>query len=69
MNCNFLATTRLSIELKDNIREITIPEWNKVTFVFFNGTAITKDWQDKSRKWTDEMKAENYEKLRKGHKQ
>lgn len=52
----------------DEIKEITIPEWYKVTFVFRNGERVTKLWQDKSRKWTDKMKTENYDKLRKGHK-
>ena len=52
----------------DKIKEITIPEWYKVTFVFWDGERVTKVWQDKSRKWTEEMKAENYDKLRKGHK-
>lgn len=52
----------------DKIKEITIPEWYKVTFVFWDGERVTKVWRDKSRKWTDEMKAENYDKLRKGHK-
>ena len=52
----------------DKIKEITIPEWYKVTFVFWDGERVTKVWQDKSRKWAEEMKAENYDKLRKGHK-
>ena len=69
LSCEVLEMKSFDNDIfKDNIREITIPEWNKVTFVFFNGTAITKDWQDKSRKWTDEMKAENYEALRRNRK-
>ena len=53
---------------KDNILEISVPEWNKVTFIFYDETTVTKTWQDKSRKWTEKMKAENYEKLRRGKK-
>ena len=45
-------------------RPISERGWNVVTFVFHDGTKITKTWEDKSRKWTDEMKAENYENLR-----
>ena len=45
-----------------------MPKPNIVTFVFYDGKTITKDWQDKSRKWTDEMKAENYEALRRNKK-
>ena len=55
-------------KFKAEIKEITIPNWNVVTFVFYDGTKITKTWQDKSRKWTDEMKLENYENLRRSQK-
>ena len=38
------------------IQRIEVSEWNKVVFVFKDGTEVEKAWQDKSRKWTGEMK-------------
>lgn len=65
LSCKVLDIPKFDEEIfKDKIKEITVPEWNVVTFVFYDGTKITKTWEDKSRKWTDEMKAENYENLR-----
>ena len=65
LSCEVLGIPKFDEEIfKNKIKEITVPEWNVVTFVFYDGTKITKTWEDKSRKWTDEMKAENYENLR-----
>ena len=41
---------------KQKIQRIEVSEWNKIVFVFKDGTEIEKSWQDKSRKWTEEMK-------------
>ena len=69
LSCEVLGIPKFDEEIfKDKIKEITVPEWNVVTFVFHDGTKITKTWEDKSRKWTDEMKAENYENLRRHKK-
>ena len=70
LSCEVLGLTDFDETVfKEKIKQITVPEWNVVKFVFYNGETVTKNWNDRSRKWTDEMKAENYEKLRKGHKQ
>ena len=69
LSCEVLEVKEFDEEIfRDNIKEITVPAWNVVTFVFHDGTKITKTWKDKSRKWTDEMKAENYENLRRNCK-
>lgn len=69
LSCEVLGIREFDeIIFKDSIKEITVPDWNVVTFVFYDGTKITKTWQDKSRKWTDEMKLENYENLRRSQK-
>ena len=69
ITCEVLGISKFDEQIfKDKIKEITVPEWNVVTFVFHDGTKITKTWEDKSRKWTDEMKAENYENLRRHKK-
>jgi len=69
LSCEVLNITEFDEDLfKAKIKEITVPEWNVLTFVFYDGTKITKTWKDRSRKWTDEMKVENYEALRRGHK-
>ena len=69
LSCDVLGMTEFDEKkFKAEIKEITIPDWNVVTFVFYDGTKITKTWQDKSRKWTDEMKLENYENLRRSQK-
>jgi len=69
LSCEVLGIEIFDAEIfKDNIKEITVPKPNTVTFVFYDGKMITKDWLDKSRKWTDEMKAENYEALRRNRK-
>jgi len=41
---------------KQKIQQIEVYEWNKVVFVFKDGVKVEKSWQDKSRKWTEEMK-------------
>jgi hypothetical protein len=65
ITCEVLGISKFDEQIfKAKIKEMTVPEWNVVTFVFHDGTKITKTWEDKSRKWTDEMKAENYENLR-----
>jgi len=65
ITCEVLGISKFDEQIfKTNIKGMTVPEWNVVTFEFYNGTKITKTWQDKSRKWTNEMKAENYENLR-----
>jgi site-specific DNA recombinase len=38
------------------IKEIQVPEFNKLAFIFLDGHRIEKTWQDKSRKWSDEAK-------------
>jgi len=42
--------------LKQKIQRIEVSKWNNVVFVFKDGTEVEKPWQDKSRKWTEEMK-------------
>jgi len=42
---------------KQKIQRIEVSEWNKVVFVCKDGKRTEKSWQDKSRKWTEEMKA------------
>jgi site-specific DNA recombinase len=41
-----------------NIKEIQVPEFNKLVFVFFDGRLVKKSWENKSRKdsWSDEAK-------------
>ena len=69
ITCEVLGISKFDEQIfKAKIKEMTVPEWNVVTFVFHDGTKITKTWEDKSRKWTDEMKAENYENLRRHKK-
>ena len=69
LSCEVLEIADFNEEIfKDNIQEISVPKWNTVTFVFYDETTVTKIWQDKSRKWTEKMKAENYENLRRGKK-
>jgi len=69
LSCEVLGLTEFDEHLfKEKIKKIIVPEWNVISFVFYNGETVTKTWNDRSRKWTDEMKAENYDKLRKGHK-
>jgi DNA invertase Pin-like site-specific DNA recombinase len=69
ITCEVLGISKSDEQIfKAKIKEMTVPEWNVVTFVFHDGTKITKTWEDKSRKWTDEMKAENYENLRRHKK-
>ena len=46
--------------------KITAYPANRLKIVFKDGTEHETVWQDKSRKWTDEMKAENYHNLRRG---
>ncbi len=68
LSCEVLGVAEFNeCLLKEKIKEITVPEWNVVTFVFYDGETVTKTWKDKSRKWTDEMKAENYDALRRRH--
>ena len=68
LSCKVLKIEEFDEKLfKEKISEIRIPSWYNVTFVFFDGTSITQKWEDKSRKWTDEMKAENYYNLRRRH--
>jgi DNA invertase Pin-like site-specific DNA recombinase len=49
--------------------EITAYPENRLRFIFADSTEQEVIWQDKSRKWTDTMKAENYLNLRRGQKQ
>lgn len=43
---------------KEQIREIRVPAFNKLVYVFKNGTTEERVWQDKSRRdsWTEEMR-------------
>jgi DNA invertase Pin-like site-specific DNA recombinase len=50
------------------VRQIVVFPENRLKFIFTDSTEYETVWQAESRKWTDEMKAENYAKLRKGHK-
>jgi len=52
---------------KEPVKIIVFPE-NKLKFIFSDNTEYETVWQAKSRKWTEEMKKENYLNLRKGHK-
>lgn len=51
---------------KDKISEIRVPCSNKLTFVFYDGKMMNREWQDHSRResWTDEMKAAAREKTK-----
>lgn len=49
------------------VRQIVAFPENRLKFIFSDRTEYETVWQAESRKWTDEMKAENYTKLRKGH--
>ena len=53
---------------RKKVREIQVSEWNKVVFIMQDGSSVEKCWENKSRKWTDEMKAKNFDNLRRGHK-
>lgn len=69
LSCKVLGIPKFDEEIfKSKIKEIRVPDWNVLTFVFYDGTEIQKRWEDKSRKWTEEMKAENYENLRRHKK-
>jgi len=50
------------------IAEIRVPEFNKLVFVFRDGHAAEKVWQDRSRResWTDEMRRAASEKAKEG---
>jgi len=50
------------------IVKIIVLENNRLNFIFEDNTEKEVIWQMPSRKWTDEMKAENYEALRKKRK-
>lgn len=41
-----------------NIKEIQVPQFNQLLFIFRDGKELTHVWQDRSRKdsWTDEMR-------------
>ena len=49
--------------------EITAYPENRLKFIFADNTEHEAVWQDKSRRWTEAMKAENYHNLRRGQKQ
>ena len=51
---------------KEILKIIVLPE-NIIQFIFEDGSSIEKKWEKPSRKWTDEMKSENYENLRRRH--
>ena len=69
LSAEVLGIPEFNVDIfKERIEKLRVPCWNTIIFVFKDGTEIRKEWQVKSRKWTAEMKAENYEKLRKGHK-
>ncbi|MEG2634765.1 MAG: zinc ribbon domain-containing protein, partial [Oscillospiraceae bacterium] len=53
---------------KKEIKQIITYPDNMLKFIFSDDTETQMQWQNKSRKWTDDMKAENYNNLRKGHK-
>lgn len=42
----------------ERIRQILVPEFNKLVFVLADGSAITKEWQDRSRteSWNEESR-------------
>lgn len=44
---------------KETIEKIIVPAFNRLVFVFKDGTEIERIWEDKSRRdsWTDEMRA------------
>jgi hypothetical protein len=44
--------------LTSQIAEIRVQAHNRLTFVFYDGHAVTVDWQNPSRResWTEEMK-------------
>ena len=43
---------------KNSIKEIHVPAFNRLVFVFKDGREVERVWQDKSRSdsWTQEMK-------------
>ena len=45
---------------KERIREIRVPAFNRLIFIFKDGTAVEQVWEDKSRSdiWTNEMKTQ-----------
>lgn len=50
--------------LTEQIKEIRVPEHNRLTYVFHDGHTVEASWQHKSRKevWTDEMRQKAREK-------
>jgi len=54
-----LGVSEFSEELfNEQIKEIRVPEFNHLIFVFYDGQEIEKVWQDRSRResWTPEMR-------------
>jgi len=43
---------------KEKISEVIVPSANRLTFIFFDGRIVEREWLDRSRResWTDEMK-------------
>ena len=55
--------TKLAQSFDKGINKIIICKEKMVRFMFSDGTEETKTWEI-DRRWTDEMKARNYENLR-----
>jgi len=49
------------------ITKIFVLQNNRLKFIFADGSDETVTWEMPSRKWTDEMKSENYDALRRRH--
>ena len=61
---------REKAELFDKeITKILVLQNNKLKFIFADNSEEIVTWEMPSRKWTDEMKAENYDALRRRHSQ
>lgn len=66
--CEVLGVQEFDANIFENqIKQILVPEPNKLTFIFHDGRNITSHWQDRSRSesWTDEMRAKVGERNRK----
>jgi DNA invertase Pin-like site-specific DNA recombinase len=52
----------------ERIKEILVPEHNRITFILKDGSTIETEWRHRSRSesWTDEMKKQAAEKAKKG---
>jgi len=55
---------------KERIKELRVPAFNHVVFVFKDGHSVERVWQDRSRResWTDDMREQARECVKRRYK-